>query len=134
MKRYIWKYAIAGILLTGCKTPSISPFKGGECRTETSAALDSTYHYVRDSVVVYVGEMMNDELGMMNDKPDIERWHTEWRERVVVRTDTVYRDREVVVQLPPERYVPRAVKGLAWTGAAAIMLLLLWVVWRICRR
>lgn len=69
-----------------------------------------------------------------NSKGSIERWHTEWRERVVVRTDTVYRDREVVVQLPPERYVPRAVKGLAWTGAATITMLLLWVVWRICRR
>lgn len=127
MKRYIWKYAIAGILLTGCKTyktPSISPFKGGECRTETSAALDSTYRH--DSI--YIREYAR------GDTVYLDHWRERWRERVVVKTDTVYRDREVTVQLPPERYVPRAVKGLAWTGAATITVLLLWVAWRICRR
>ena len=61
----------------------------------------------------------------------LERWHTEWRERVVVKTDTVYQEREVRIQLPPERYVPRAVKWLAWAGGAAIFLLLLWVVLKI---
>ncbi len=67
----------------------------------------------------------------------IERYHTEYRERVVTRIDTVYMDREVQVQLPPERYVPRAVRWLAWTGAVAIILLVLFtalrIVWRLRR-
>ena len=55
-------------------------------------------------------------------------WHTEYRNRVVTKTDTVYQNREVEIQLPPERYVPRAVKGLAYIGGAAIGLLLLWLI------
>ena len=65
--------------------------------------------------------------------PRIERWHTEWRERVVTRTDTVYQDREVRIQLPPERYVPRAVKGLAWAGGAAIFSICLWLILKMCK-
>ena len=64
----------------------------------TRAALDSTYHC--DSIFV----------------------------REYTRGDTVYLNREVQIQLPPERYVPRAVKVLAWIGGAAIGLLLLWVI------
>lgn len=59
------------------------------------------------------------------------RWHTEWRERVVIKNDTVYQDKETVVQLPPERYVPRAVKVLAWIGAFTVFALLLRLLWRL---
>ena len=143
------------LLMSGCKTPSNSPFKGGECRAEnrmtTRAWQDSTYHYVRDSVVVVrpprppltppskegdpdalSSPPLKGELeGVSGLGEVLERWHTEWRERVVVKTDTVYQEREVRIQLPPERYVPRAVKWLAWAGGAAIFLLLLWVVLKI---
>ena len=61
----------------------------------------------------------------------IERYHTEWRERVVIKADTVYQEREVEIQLPPERYVPRAVRWLAWAGGAAIFSICLWLILKI---
>ena len=84
----------------------------------TSASLDSTYH--RDSI--FVREYTR------GDTVYLDRWRDRWRERALTRTDTVWQDREVRIQLPPERYVPRAVKVLAWIGGAAIGLLLLWVI------
>ena len=121
MKRSIWKLLIASSLLISCKTLKTSPypsFKGGECRVATSASLDSTYH--RDSI--FVREYTR------GDTVYLDRWRDRWRERTLTRTDTVWQDREVQIQLPPERYVPQAVKGLAWIGGAAIGLLLLWVI------
>ena len=125
MKRSIWKLLIASSLLISCKTPKTFPypsFKGGESRVEnrmaTSASLDSTYH--RDSI--FVREYTR------GDTVYLDRWRDRWRERTLTRTDTVWQDREVRIQLPPERYVPRAVKVLAWIGGAAIGLLLLWVI------
>ena len=127
MKPSIWKYAIIGSLLISCKTLKTSPypsFKGGESRVEnrmaTSASLDSTYH--RDSI--FVREYTR------GDTVHLDRWRDRWRERTLTRTDTVYQDREVQIQLPPERYVPRAVKSLAWTGAAAIVFLLFRLLWK----
>ena len=110
---------------------------------ETRAALDSTYHYVQDSVVVYIqdatfppaaGSPQATRSGvLLKGEPEgvsEVRWHTEWRERTLTRTDTVYQDREVQIQLPPERYVPRAVKSLAWTGVASIAFLLFRLLWK----
>lgn len=54
----------------------------------------------------------------------VDRWRDRVRDRVSVRTDTVYKTREVMVGTPPERYVPKPVKGLAWIGAAAIVVLI----------
>ena len=75
-----------------------------------SLRYDSTYH--RDSI--YIREYTR------GDTVYLDRWHDRWRDRTITRTDTVYRDREVVVQQPPERYVPGVVRGLAWIGAIAI--------------
>ena len=91
-----------------------------ENRMATSASLDSTYH--RDSI--FVREYTR------GDTVHLDRWRDRWRERTLTRTDTVYQDREVQIQLPPERYVPRAVKSLAWTGAAAIVFLLFRLLWK----
>jgi len=95
---------------------------------------------VRDSVVVYVGATSppppKEGLSEYLQAPSLRglgesHWHTEYRNRVVTKTDTVYCDREVEIQLPPERYVPRAVKGLAYIGGAAILLLLLWIIYNL---
>lgn len=61
----------------------------------------------------------------------VEHWHTRYRDRVVVKTDTLYQNKETVIQLPPERYVPRAVRWLAWIGGIAILVFLLLVFLKI---
>ena len=76
---------------------------------------DSTYR--RDSI--YIREYIR------GDTVYLDRWRDRWRERVVIRTDTVYQDKEIVVHSPPVKYVPRIVKCLAYIGAAAIILILL---------
>ena len=146
MKRSIWRLLIAGclLLLAGCRclSDSPNPLREGAYRAETRAWQDSTYHYVRDSVVVYVGATSptppKEGLSEYLQAPSLRglgesHWHTEYRNRVVTKTDTVYQDREVEIQLPPERYVPRAVKGLAWAGGAAIFSICLWLILKMCK-
>lgn len=81
---------------------------------------DSTYH--RDSI--YIREYTS------GDTIYLDRWRDRWRERVVIKNDTVYQDKETVVQLPPERYIPRAVRFFAWIGAFAVFAILLRLLWR----
>lgn len=113
------------LLTSGCKTPSVSPFKGGECRVEnrmaTSASLDSTYH--RDSI--FVREYTR------GDTVYLDRWRDRWHERTLTRTDTVYQDREVVIQLPPERYVPRFYTYGTMVGVLAVIWLIVRMVLKI---
>lgn len=82
---------------------------------------DSTYR--RDSI--YIREYTR------GDTVYLDRWRDRWRERVVVKTDTVFCDREVQIQLPPERYVPQAVKWPAWIGTLALFALLLRLLWHL---
>ena len=82
---------------------------------------DSTYH--RDSI--YIREYIR------GDTVYLDRWRDRYRDRIITRTDTIYQDREIVIQLPPERYVPRAVRWLAWIGGIAILVFLLLVFLKI---
>ena len=82
---------------------------------------DSTYR--RDSI--YIREYIR------GDTIYLDRWRDRWHERIITRTDTVYQDKEIVVHSPPEKYVPRVVKWLAYIGAAAIVLILLCLLWKI---
>ena len=62
-----------------------------------------------------------------------DRWHERCSERLLLRTDTVYQTREVVVRSPPERYTPPPVKYLAWIGAIALFLLILRLLFRLLK-
>ena len=76
--------------------------------------------YVRDSIFVR----------LKNDTVFIDRWHNLWRDRTVATTDTVYKDKEVLVQLPPERYVPWLYRVALYVCIALVLL----IVIRICVR
>ena len=78
---------------------------------------DSTYH--RDSI--YIREYTR------GDTVYLDRWRDRWRERVIVRTDTVYQDHEIVVRPPLKRYVPPFYKYGTMIG----MLMVLWLIVRI---
>ena len=83
--------------------------------------LDSTFR--RDSI--YIHEYTR------GDTVYLDRYLDRWRERIVTQTDTVYTEHEVILRSPPERYVPVVVKILAWIGGITIVLLVLWIVWKI---
>ena len=82
--------------------------------------------YVRDSIIVRDSIFVR----LKNDTVFIDRWHNLWRDRTVATTDTLYRDREVVVQLPPERYVPWLYRVALYVCIALVLL----IVIRICVR
>lgn len=89
---------------------------------------DSTYHLIKDSIVVYVYDTIAPPLkeGMGRS-----RFRTEYRDRIIIRTDTIYQDKEVIIHAPPEKYVPKTIKWLAYIGVAAIVAFLLWLLWKI---
>ena len=82
--------------------------------------------YVRDSIIVRDSIFVR----LKNDTVFIDRWHNLWRDRTVATTDTLYRDREVLVQLPPERYVPWLYRVALYVCIALVLL----IVIRICVR
>lgn len=144
----------------------------------TRASQDSTYHLIKDSVVVYIGDagappaVSSERTAYPCMSPAGERashfahgltgtpqegnsdaltappleglgevlelgrshWHTEYRDRVITRTDTVYRDRETVIQLPPERYVPRFYKYGTIAGVLAAVWFIVRMVLKIRKR
>lgn len=57
----------------------------------------------------------------------MERWHTRWRERTVVRTDTVMTD-NVQTETVRVRYVPRFYKICTALTALGLLILLLRVM------
>ena len=90
--------------------------------TLTNTSLyDSTYH--RDSI--YIREYIR------GDTIYIDHWRDKYHDRIITRTDTIYQDKEIVIHSPPERYVPRTVRWLAWIGFFAILAILLRLLWRL---
>ena len=89
-------YALFVLALTSCRTaaPLVSVPRNDSVVIRDRFVRDSVI--VRDSIVVR----------LKSDTVLIDRWHNLWRDRIVATTDTVYKDKVVTVQLPPERYIP----------------------------
>jgi len=87
---------IALLMLSGCKSqqPIVSVPKNDSTAIHRHTERDSVY--IHDSV--YVREK--------GDTVYCDRWHTRYKAYTVQVTDTLYKDKEVIVQLPPERYIP----------------------------
>ena len=117
MKR-ILLLSVSLLLLAGCKTaaPLISV-----PRNDSIVIRD---RFVRDSIIVRDSIFVR----LKNDTVFIDRWHNLWRDRTVATTDTVYKDKEVLVQLPPERYVPWLYRVALYVCIALVLL----IVIRIC--
>ena len=80
--------------------------------------------FVRDSIMVRDSIVVR----LKSDTVVIDRWHNLWRDRIVATTDTVYKDKVVTVQLPPERYVPWLYRVALYVCIA----LVLYIITRIC--
>lgn len=73
----------ASVLLCSCATTTKVEYVDREVvRYETKALHDTLKQYVHDSVSV-------EKRG---DTVYVDRWHTEWRDRVAEKTDTCWRD------------------------------------------
>ena len=47
-----------------------------------------------------------------------------WRDRAVTTTDTIYRDKQIITQLPPERYIPPIYKAALYICIALALYIL----------
>ena len=121
MKHLVLLFGSICVLLAGCKAtaPVVSVPRNDSVVVRNRLERDSVY--VRDSVIVR----------LKADTVYIERWKSRWRERAVTRTDTVWRDREVVVTLPPERYVPAFYRWCTRVLIVAVVLLTGYLLFRL---
>ena len=111
-------YALFVLALTSCRSaaPLVSVPRNDSMVIRDRFVRDSMI--VRDSIVVR----------LKSDTVLIDRWHNIWRDRIVATTDTVYKDKLVTVQLPPERYVPWLYRVALYVCIA----LVLYIITRIC--
>ena len=111
-------YVLFILALTSCRSaaPLVSVPRNDSVVIRDRFVRDSIM--VRDSIVVR----------LKSDTVVIDRWHNLWRDRIVATTDTFYRDREVLVQLPPERYIPWLYRVALYVCIA----LVLYIITRIC--
>lgn len=100
---------LSAIALSGCHVP--------QTIVSDLSALQSTMRWQHDSIMVRDSSVVH----IRADTVWMERWHTSWREREQVRTDTVYQERirTETVSVP---YVPRFYK---WCAATLIGLLII---------
>ena len=111
-------YVLFVLALTSCRSaaPLVSVPRNDSVVIRDRFVRDSMI--VRDSIVVR----------LKSDTVVIDRWHNIWRDRIVATTDTVYKDKLVTVQLPPERYVPWLYRVALYVCIA----LVLYIITRIC--
>ena len=126
--------SLSGILILSTMCLALPACKG-QSRLSAACAQSqetlSTQRYAHDSVVlrdsIFVREYSRDDTVWRD------RWHDRWHERVVVRTDTVWCDREVVRQLPPERYVPPVYRRCTYILLIVCLLAVLRVAYALWR-
>ena len=87
---------VVACLLTACKTQQATI----DIPRNDSTAVHHDYAHghriIRDSI--YIREKGDTVL--------LERWHTEYRDSIRTLSDTIYKDKEVIIHEPPERYIP----------------------------
>jgi len=112
------------LMLTGCK--SVAPVV--TTPRNDSIVIRNVYHH--DSI--YVQDSM--AISTLRDTVYIHKWHTDLRYSIKNHTDTVYLDKEVVITMPPEKYVPSFYKWCTGSFIVIVVLLLLYVALRIVIR
>ena len=127
---YIIQTIVAAILvammvwmLQGCKVQDCIPETIVKDSIRVEFKHDSTYIYEKDSVFI-------------KEKADtvfVEKWKTRYKDVLKIERDTIYQENKVV-EVKQVKYIPAFVKWLAWIGAAAILLSVLWVVLKVYRR
>ena len=120
--------ALLVTILPSCKTVDCIPEVIYKDSIRTEYIHDSIYRYERDSIFIH----------QKADTVWLEKYITRYKDVLKVERDTVWRDntqtivKEVEVEV--EKPIAPFVKWLAWWGAAALLILLLWVVLKIYRK
>ena len=118
--------ALLVTILPSCKTVDCIPEVVYRDSIRTEYLHDSIYRYERDSIFI-------------KEKADtvwMEKYITRYKDVLKVERDTIWRDntQTIVKEVEVEKPIAPFVKWLAWWGAAALLILLLWVVLKIYRK
>ena len=132
MNRFVF-LLVAVCSLAACQTVRRVPVSASDSVRRDSIAV----RYQRDTV----RELVRDSVIIMQraDTVFVTRWRTLFRDRISLRTDTVYRDR-VQTQARVEQVTIREDNAPGWhrfTGwwfAVTLLLLILFIVWCIITR
>ena len=107
-----------------------------------SIVIRNIYHhdsiYLHDSMAVSykkgVPESGIDPCDIVAERVDtvfVHRWHTDIRYSIKHHTDTIYQDKETVVTLPPEKYIPPFYRWCTRVLIIAICCLILYIAIRL---
>lgn len=118
--------ALLVTILPSCKTVDCIPEVVYRDSIRTEFKHDSTYIYERDSIFIK----------QQADTVFVNKYITRYKDVLKVERDTLWRDRTetIVKEVEVEKPIAPFVKWLAWWGAAALLILLLWVVLKIYKR
>ena len=118
--------ALLVTILPSCKTVDCLPEVVYRDSIRTEYIHDSIYRYERDSIYIH----------QKADTVWMEKYITRYKDVLKVERDTVWRDntQTIVKEVEVEKPIAAFVKWLAWWGAAALLILLLWVVLKIYRK
>ena len=118
--------ALLVTILPSCKTVDCIPEVVYRDSIRTEYIHDSIYRYERDSIYIH----------QKSDTVWMEKYITRYKDVLKVERDTVWRDntQTIVKEVEVEKPIAPFVKWLAWWGAAALLILLLWVVLKIYRK
>ena len=90
-----------------------------------SIVIRNIYHH--DSI--YLHDSM--EVAMKQDTVFVHKWHTDIRYSIKHHTDTIYQDKETVITLPPEKYIPPFYRWCTRVLIIAICCLILYIAIRL---
>lgn len=116
--------ALLVTILPSCKTVDCIPEVVYRDSIRTEYIHDSIYRYERDSIYIH----------QKADTVWLEKYITRYKDVLKVERDTVWRDNTQTIIKEVEKPIAPFVKWLAWWGAAALLILLLWVVLKIYRK
>ena len=118
--------ALLVTILPSCKTVDCIPEVVYRDSIRTEFKHDSIYRYERDSIYIH----------QKADTVWLEKYITRYKDVLKVERDTVWRDntQTIVKEVEVEKPIAPFVKWLAWWGAAALLILLLWLVLNIYRK
>lgn len=118
--------ALLVTILPSCKTVDCLPEVVYRDSIRTEYIHDSIYRYERDSIFIH----------QKADTVWLEKYTTRYKDVLKVERDTIWRDntQTIVKEVEVEKPIAPFVKWLAWWGAAALLILLLWVVLKIYRK
>ena len=104
------------MLLTACKSVQTT---ANSTTDHITAQLQRDSIYLHDSIFVRIRA----------DTVYLEKWHTKWREKEIIRTDTIQIE-SIKVETKEVRYVPRFYKYCAaLTAVLLILLLVKFMLW-----